>query len=342
MQGAGLLAVAAVLLALGGCASQPVLAPGEERVAADEAAIATEMVSLIRDITLEQARQSGGPVRRFNQVKTLGCLEARLEVPALPAELAQGVFATPGSYPGTIRFANASEFDDREPDLRGFSIALRGLPGEREQHFLFNSHPALFVADPAEFLGFIRATAEDRRAWFFLNPFDSHLGALLILLRARNTPGSVLDIPYWSTTPSRFGSDPSVAVKHAVLPCSEHRSPESAGDSADFLRDRMAGHLASGPACFDFAVQFQSDPARMPVEDASVIWPESLSPFRRVGRILIERQSWQGDEAMRACEAMSFNPWTGLDAHRPLGGINRVREQVYREIAAFRRRVNAE
>ena len=340
MRRAHVVGLVALLLALGGCASRPVLAPGEELVAPDEDAIAAEMVSLIRDITLARSRAEGGPVRRFNQVKTLACLDGTLQVPALPAELAQGVFAEPASFPVTVRLANASEMDDREADLRGFSMVVRGLPGGAEQHFLFNSHPALFAADPEEFLGFIRATADDSRAWWFLNPFDSHLGALMILLRARDTPGSVLDIPYWSTTPSRFGPDAATAVKHAVLPCSAHRAPEEPGDSPDYLRERIGEHLAAGPACFDFAVQFQTDPARMPVEDASVVWPESLSPMRTVARITLAAQPWLTGAGLQACEAMSFNPWTGLDAHRPLGGINRVRDRVYREIAEFRRRAN--
>jgi len=87
-------------------------------------------------------------------------------------------------------------------------------------------------------------------------------------------------------------------------------------------------------------VQFQTDPARMPVEDASVVWPESLSPMRTVARITLAAQPWLTGAGLQACEAMSFNPWTGLDAHRPLGGINRVRDRVYREIAEFRRRAN--
>jgi hypothetical protein len=33
---------------------------------------------------------------------------------------------------------------------------------------------------------------------------------------------------------------------------------------------------------------------------------------------------------------LSFNPWRGLQAHRPLGAVNRVRRKVYLEISNHR------
>lgn len=333
--------MASLLARLMGRPQSPRLTPGEEAVAGDEETVAAEMVALIRDISLRRSRADGGIVRRFNQAKSQGCFDARFEVGPLPPELAQGIFATPGSHPARVRFANASEDDDREKDLRGCSIIVQGLAGGDEQHFLFNSHPVLFAADPREFLGFIRATAKDQRNWFFFNPLDNHLGALGVLLRARDRPGSLFDIRYWSTTPSRLGDDATVAVKHALVPCSEYRSPEEPGDDPHYLAQRMNEHLAAAPACFDFMVQFQADPQRMPIEDASVVWQESESPLRKVARLVIEAQDWQSAEALAACERITFNPWTGLPAHRPLGGINRVRDRVYREIGEFRNAANA-
>ena len=39
-------------------------------------------------------------------------------------------------------------------------------------------------------------------------------------------------------------------------------------------------------------------------------------------------------------EAMRFSVWTGLAAHRPLGNINRARNEPYRHSARFRERFN--
>ena len=80
----------------------------------------------------------------------------------------------------------------------------------------------------------------------------------------------------------------------------------------------------------------------MPIEDASVIWDEAVSPFIPVARLTIENQDLSSDQAMSACEHLSFNPWQSLAEHRPLGGINRVRKRIYADLAAFRESANSE
>lgn len=330
----------ALVIVLGACDPRPQLPPGQEAVESDEAAIAARMVELIRQISVERA--DGGPLRRFNQAKSLGCLNATLEIPDLAPALAQGIFATPGSYRSRVRFANASESDDREPDLRGLSISVldaRAPDGSRVvQDFLFNSHPALFAADPRAFLAFIEATAKDRLWWYFVNPADSHLRALWILFRARGTPASPFEIAYWSTTPFRYGRSKNVAVKHAMLPCSTAEPAEQEQSGRDRLTAAMQAHLERGDACFEFAVQFQTDPAAMPIEDASRIWPEDQSPLRTVARLTIPPQEFTNEAAMARCETMTFDSWRGIADHQPLGGINRVRAIVYPALAELRTR----
>ena len=39
-------------------------------------------------------------------------------------------------------------------------------------------------------------------------------------------------------------------------------------------------------------------------------------------------------------DALAFDVWHGLAAHRPLGSINRVRKVVYPKSAGFRRQFN--
>ena len=45
-------------------------------------------------------------------------------------------------------------------------------------------------------------------------------------------------------------------------------------------------------------------------------------------------------EVWEECNAMTFNPWQSLAAHRPVGGINRTRKPIYAEVGEFRRREN--
>ena len=333
-----------LLLALAGCSGGNGEArPGEETVGEQEATISNRMIEAIKDTSLR--RDPEGRVRRFNQAKSHGCFDARFTVAGdLADDLRHGVFARSATYSARVRFASASEDDDTKKDFRGMSIKLSGVPGQPlwgkpgEQDFLLNSYPALFAADPEEFLAFIEAVRDDAKWKFFLNPL--HFGALLRVLKGRSEIDSLLDIDYFSTTPYRHGPSQATAVKYSARPCT-HTKP-AMGDERhkDFLAETMKRQLQEGPACFDFMVQFQVDAEAMPVEDASVVWDQELSPFHRVATLIIEDQDFRSPEAMAACERMSFNPWQSLPAHQPLGGINRVRKSVYAEIAKFRQEQN--
>ena len=197
------------LLCSGGVAGQP-LALGEERVSALESQQAADMIAAIKEISL--ARAGSGLLKRFNQSKTLACFDARFTVnPDLPEGLRQGIFAQQKTYPAQLRFANATQDDDREKDFRGLSIKLQGVDGtplwgaRGEQDFLFNSYPVLFAANPADFLDFIDAT-RDRSLWrYFINP--AHFYSLKIVLNGRQRISNPFAIDYWSTTPYRFGDN---------------------------------------------------------------------------------------------------------------------------------------
>ena len=54
------------------------------------------------------------------------------------------------------------------------------------------------------------------------------------------------------------------------------------------MRAAIKAHLQREAACFEFGVQVQKDPQTMPIEDASVIWDEDVSPFQTVATLTIE------------------------------------------------------
>jgi hypothetical protein len=111
-----------------------------------------------------------------------------------------------------------------------------------------------------------------------------------------------------------------------VTPLPEH--PEDL--PANYLTEAVKNHLGAREAVFDFAVQLQTDPVAMPVEDASVEWDENKSRPVTVATIRIPRQTVDPDGEFAAqCERMSFNPWHALAEHRPMGGMNRLRRVVY-------------
>ena len=59
-----------------------------------------------------------------------------------------------------------------------------------------------------------------------------------------------------------------------------------------------------------------------PIENPTVAWPESQSPFVTVARLTLT-------SAGADVEGMRFDPWSGLADHRPLGEIMRARKAAY-------------
>lgn len=315
----------------------------ENTASPDESALVAEFIAFLKDASTK--REPSGPVHRFNQGRHSGCVRAEFTVlDHLPAELRVGLFATPGTYQAWIRFANASSRSDREKDVRGMSIQISAVPGQNltpgstTQDFVLNSHPVMVVANPGDFLQLLKAMERGgfhRILYLLSHPRTARRG-----LAARGHPTSHLDIPYWSTTPYRFGE--RRAVKYAVKPCSSITTAAAIPLTDHYLRDVLRAHLERSEACFDFMVQFQTDDRTMPIEDATVEWKEHESPFRAVARIRIPMQNIEEPGRMRRCEDVAFNPWNSLLEHEPLGGLNRARREIYRAMAEFRHQREAD
>ena len=308
----------------------------EETVGADEAAVIAEFIAFLKEASVK--RHPTGVMPRFNQGRAAGCVHAEFIVASdLAPDLRVGLFAQPATYPARVRFANATSPSDTDRDTRGMSIKVSGIrganltPGASDHDFILNSHPVMMVGATREFLALLRAVEAGgvRAALFFL----THPRAAAAAAASRQHTTSHLEIPYWSTTPYLFGA--GRAVKYIARPASPQTTPVPSPVTGNYLSERLARHLASQDAVFDFLVQFQADPRRTPIEDASVEWRERDSPYRRVAQIRIPRQT-PGDA--EACEQLSFNPWHALTEHRPLGGFNRARREIYRAMAEFRLR----
>ena len=302
--------------------------------------LVAEMGELIAAIT--KAETENDIVPRFNQPKTVAYVDAEFRVyDDIPEEFRHGIFSKPGSYPAKIRFANATNKDDSKKDIRGFSVRLANIEGSvlwgklGFQDFILNSHPALFVPTPEDFLEFIKARQQGklRMLLFFLNPFNPHLKALLTVIKSQKKHLSPLDVRYWSTVPFRLGDQ---IVKYSVIPSSDYKTTQAIKPGENQLRAAITAHLQHGPANFQFAVQKQTDPQSMPIEDASVIWDEEASPFIPIANIKIANQDVENAEIIANGERCSFNPWQCLAAHEPLGRMNQVRKIVYAKAAELR------
>ncbi|MCA1685546.1 MAG: catalase family protein, partial [Planctomycetia bacterium] len=263
-----------------------------------------------------------------------------------------------------VRFSNGARRDDREPDAHGMAVKLMGVGGPKvldaergatTHDLVMVDSPAFFLPNAAEYVRFTDAMLKARgarpsvvrSALAFLPEKPRALLALALLyyipLRlglfvkllgfAGKRIADPLSTQYWSATPYLFGE--GMAMKFTAVPDVPDTGPP-AGGSADSLREAMADRLRAGDVCFEFKVQLQKDERSTPVEDPTVTWPEGVSPPRTVARIRIPAQEFGSTGRMAFCENLSFTPWHAIPEHRPLGGINRVRKDVYAALSRAR------
>ena len=317
----------------------PAAPPGSsalETVPATEAAAIAAITDLIATRIRDAAKT--GPAIRDAHPKMHGCVSATLRIlEGLPETLAQGLFAHPQIYPCWVRFSNGSGTPqgDKIGDGRGMAIKVMDVDDSRSktQDFILINNPVFFVRNASDYVAFQSAT---KPLHFFLpglNPFRFRLHELFaaagITRRKVNNP---LSAQYWSMTPYLVGP---LACKFSCRPIGR-ASPFADRSSPDFLHDNLVAALGAGDAVFEFCVQLRGAPEKMPIEDPTIPWSEQASPFVPVAYLTIPKQIFDTRDRKAFGEALSFTPWHGLDAHRPLGGINRVRRIVYEAISKLR------
>ena len=322
----------------------PELSP-HERPEAGEKELIDKLIPLLE--ALIEKPYLTGTTYRDTHAKGHAAVRATLTVePNLPPELRVGLFAKPQTYPAWVRLSNLSPTpqNDAKRDIRAFSIKLMAVEGEK----LWQSEPGgktldLIMMGSQTFLAPSLQVFCDMEVallkggasvpWFFL----THPGVSRTILTSRQKTASLLQIPYWSQTAYAFGDR---VVQYHMSPRQKAASTLPKNPTPNYLRERLKADLGRRPASFDFMVQLQTDPVRMPVENPMVAWDPSLSPYRKVATITLPVQTFDSPAQMDFCENLSFNPWRTLPEHRPLGSINRARLRVYPAIARFRHTQN--
>jgi len=315
-----------------------VIPPGEEEDIQRVIAVMQEL--LARD------ERFSGIRRRDVHVKSHGAPVAQLQIlPGLPDELRQGLFAEERHYPAVTRFSSSSPWPkpDAVPDARGVAIKIQEVPGALVQDFVLINQPAFIARDVKDYLRIQQARLAPRAVGETLtggnwDPRQWHWRELLttasILTQIPRHPACQI---YGSMVPIRFGN---FIAKYRFrllsrLPATSLRLLQKLATHADALRIALAETLGATALTFEFQVQLQTNPETMPIEDASVIWPEVESPFQTVAHVLMPRQEL--DTAPQGLgDELSFSVWNAMSDHRPLGGINRVRKTAYEVSAAWR------
>lgn len=304
------------------------------------------LTELLRE---KMMRENPAVMQRCAHPKQHGLVQAHLEIiEDLPDDFACGVLQAGKSYQAWVRFSNqnATPQPDAKKDIRGAAIKLMNVSGEKvssadgnltSQDFVLISTPVFVTHDVREFFLLIKALVSGKIAllWHFL----WHPRSLMNLLKSNKVDTSPLTTRYWSTTPYLLGVDK--VVKYSLIP---HRNmlddyTVNAADD-DYLRNNMIQQLARADCTFDFCIQVQKNPKRMPIEDPGKLWREEKSPFVKVATLTIPKQVFDTPTQDAYGRRLSFSPWHTLPAHMPLGGINRARRKIYNALAEFRHGVN--
>jgi Animal haem peroxidase len=158
-----------------------------------------------------------------------------------------------------------------------------------------------------------------------ISPVGLHLPEAVQLFIRPNY--HILGQTFFTSAALRFGDhvakmcvtplSPSVlALKDVLL------APTSGPDA---YRNQVVEFLATQTAEFELRAQLCTDLATMPIEDAKVEWPESKSAYRPVAKLTFPVQNPATPERQAfGDDVLSFTPFRGLAAHRPLGSINRA------------------
>jgi hypothetical protein len=326
------------------------LAIAEERPQPDE----EQHLQAIIDTMAAYMRQHWQPgnYQRAGNTKTHGVVRGEVTIrDDLPPQFRRGVFAEPKTYRAWVRFSGPGPDWPKDIDDVGFascSIKLMGVPGPKllddeklTQDFLSICTPTFVTPDT-------RANAK-LQAWilkgmpfyYFTDPRDSHLLDMMMQSWWNETQTNPLGQRYWSCVPYLLGD--GQAMMYSIYPRSKvsRRIPRLPLRPPDnYLRDNMVKTLAEKDVEFDIMLQLQTDPFRMPIENAAVRWPEKLSPFVPAAKLLIPRQKFDSPGQLAFAHNLSYNPWHCLHEHRPLGNQSRARRRLYWELSQFRQKMN--
>jgi len=131
---------------------------------------------------------------------------------------------------------------------------------------------------------------------------------------------------FYTQTPFRYGEH---IAKFSVAPVSPELTalrdtPVDLAGKPNGLREALIDFFLANGGTWELRVQLRTNPDTMPVEDATVPWPEDESPYVAVAQVTVPRQlAWSEARAQQVDDGLSFSPWHGILAHQPLGSINR-------------------
>jgi hypothetical protein len=332
-----------------------------EQPEVDEAQTTRELIETLTKISARVYEDTHHAMRSVH-AKSHALLQGTLTIESqLPEELAQGVFASPNTHPVILRFSSTPGdwLKDSVSTPRGLAIKIFDVCGERlpdaaglTQDFVFVNGPAFAAPDAKHFLKSLKLLAGTTdRAQGLKSALSLALRGVERAVEAvggesgtlKSLGGHPATHPlgetFFTQVPVRYGA---YIAKLRLRPASPelralvHKSVDIT-HSPNALRDLMRQYFASQAGVWELQVQLCRDLEKMPIENASVVWPETLSPYLPVAKLVVPQQdAWPDGSAAQTEDALSFSPWHGIEAHRPLGSVMRVRKTAYEASAQFR------
>jgi hypothetical protein len=314
-----------------------------------------------------------GRAVRGAHAKSLGVVKAEVEIlDDVPAAYAQGIYAEPGRHGALIRFSSASNHlgpDAHLGPVLGFAIKIFDVDGpklvEDEPNattfdLVMKNNPT-FVANTAKHYLVLQEVGNDSAKYLARGKAGYHelltdlltgkgtfeqsdwaWDEMFAFVKAAQTPvRNPLLSTYWTMAAVRHGD---YVAKLRVAPAADstahviHRELDLER-GPDVFGPTLVDELQARAFDFELQVQLCTDLDAMPVNNATVEWPEKLSPFVTVGRVHLPRQDISGPENFERGDALAFNQWRVTADHRPLGEIMHVR-RIYSASAKVRRTLN--
>ncbi|MEP7306123.1 MAG: di-heme-cytochrome C peroxidase [Acidobacteriota bacterium] len=323
-----------------------------ERPLPTEAADISEIAQGILILQSRFAREQRRPLARGTHAKGI-CARAELKIfdvantvrdRALAARLARGLFAHPGVYPAVVRFANGQShvFPDSTRDVRALSFAVQVPPGvvapdAARLDYAMNNATTFPINDARAFATLIRFATAPSKFKGLLRVLGGRFPAFLrAVLRGRQqtrpATRAYQQIRYWSCVPFRHG--PDEAVKYSATPALDNPA-HPLQHEPDCLQNELLRHLSEDEemSSFDISLQFldaermthwgrRRDPSFW-IENASIEWKETESPFYPVARLtLLPNSQFSPGEAEAQHIDVTENSTPDC---APLGSINRAR-----------------
>lgn len=333
----------------------------------DEDKTFSELAATMRHIS-ETVNDRARNAFRSVHAKSHALLQAGMTVLSdLPEPFQQGLFQPGGDYPVIMRFSTnpGDILPDSISSPRGLAVKVVGIAngdmvpnhsGQVTQDFVLVNAKAFGAPDAAGFLKVAKLLEQHVADPEGLKQFVSTstrivenlleaVGGGSDTLKAFGHPETnILGESFFSQAPIRYGK---YIAKISIEPASENlkqltgKHVPHLGKRYSGLRDEAVKFFETETAVWNVCVQLCTDLEKMPVEDASVKWPEDMSPYVPVARITAAPQNaYSPERRVYVDEVLSFNPWHCLLDHRPLGNIMRARSEAYKASTHFRHAAN--